>query len=57
MLEQASLNNQNASQLRTFRGWKRNTGHLDKSRTPKGVWQPHVTFPPCEFSSFKRVIV
>ena len=28
--------------LRTFRGWKRNTAHLDKSRLSKSVWLTHV---------------
>jgi hypothetical protein len=29
--------------LRTFRGWKRNTEHLDKSRLSKSVWLTHVS--------------
>lgn len=28
--------------LRTFRGWKRDTTHLDKSRLTKGLMRAHV---------------
>ena len=31
-----------APKLRTFGGWKRDTGHLDKSRLTKGLMRSHV---------------
>jgi len=30
--------------LRTFRGWKRNTAHLDRSRSSKSLWLSNVNF-------------
>ena len=42
----------NASKLRTFRGWKRDTAHLDKSRLTKGLMRSNVRCP-----HIKRVIL
>ncbi|CAF0857757.1 unnamed protein product [Adineta steineri] len=40
--DQSRINNQNASRLRIFRGWKRNAAHLEKTRSPKHAPQPQV---------------
>jgi hypothetical protein len=38
-----SLNQKPEPKLRTFRGWKRNIGQLDKSRLSKSLWLSHVS--------------
>jgi len=40
----ASTNKESGTKLRTFRGWKRDTTHLDKSRLTKGLMRSHVSF-------------
>ncbi|UJR20708.1 hypothetical protein I4U23_023829 [Adineta vaga] len=42
-LDQSSVNNQNTSKLRTFRGWKRYAAHLERTRSPKSSVQSHVS--------------
>jgi len=37
------LNQKPEPKLRTFRGWKRNIGQLDKSRLSKSLWLSHVS--------------
>jgi len=38
-----STNKDTGPKLRTFRGWKRDTTHLDKSRLTKGLMRSHVS--------------
>jgi len=39
-----STNKDTGPKLRTFRGWKRDTTHLDKSRLTKGLMRSQVSF-------------
>jgi len=39
----SSTNKDIQPKLRTFRGWKRDTTHLDKSRLAKGLMRSHVS--------------
>ncbi len=38
-----STNKDTGPKLRTFRGWERDTTHLDKSRLTKGLMRSHVS--------------
>jgi hypothetical protein len=42
-LDYSVTSNEAGPRLRSFRGWKRNTGHLDKSRSTKISSRSHVT--------------
>ena len=42
-VDSATTDRTTAPKLRTFGGWKRDTGHLDKSRLTKGLMRSHVT--------------
>ncbi len=43
-LNQSSTNDTTEPKLRTFRGWKRSTAQLDKSRLGKSLWVSQVSF-------------
>ncbi len=42
-IDSSTTDKDTAPKLRTFRGWKRDTTHLDKARLTKGLMRPHVT--------------
>ena len=48
---QSTTDKESAPKLRTFRGWKRDTTHLDKSRLTKGLMRVHVS----DFSSLHSI--
>jgi hypothetical protein len=41
-IDQSTTDKDTEPKLRTFRGWKRDTTHLDKSRLTKGLIRSHV---------------
>ena len=41
-IDRSTTDKDTQPKLRTFRGWKRDTAHLDKSRLAKGLTRPHV---------------
>jgi hypothetical protein len=41
-IDRSTTDKDTEPKLRTFRGWKRDTAHLDKSRLAKGLMRPHV---------------
>jgi len=43
-VNQSTTDKESAPKLRTFRGWKRDTTHLDKSRLTKGLMRSQVSF-------------
>lgn len=46
----SSTNKDTEPKLRTFRGWKRDTTHLDKARLTKGLMQSRVSLELFPFS-------
>jgi hypothetical protein len=43
-IDSSTTDKDTAPTLRTFRGWKRDTAHLDKSRLTKGLLRSNVCF-------------
>jgi hypothetical protein len=46
-IDPSTTNKDTEPKLRTFRGWKRDTAHLDKARLTKGLMRSHVSFSFC----------
>jgi hypothetical protein len=53
-VDSSTINKQVAPELRTFRGWKRNTAHLDKSQLTKSLSRSPVSFLRPKSFSFNR---
>jgi hypothetical protein len=51
-----STNKDTGPKLRTFRGWKRDTTHLDKSRLTKGLMRSHVSLSYFYFFLFNFMV-